>query len=176
MLDQVNRMEQNSTISTPLQIRSREGTSDPTPTRHGQNIPDGTGTHFNVINSHLSSRGDAPMLGTATNRTSAVQLPPTMGRGTRDTSVEAYQRDAVLPELNILRHIPTVSDAVNDVMASYENQARAQTSQGKNTSHKSGCYNATDIVTAPPESRWPNEGYHGSSGRKRIVYDDLSMA
>ena len=44
------------------------------------------------------------------------------------------------------------------------------------TSHKSGHYNATDIITAPPESRWPNDGYHGSSGRKRVVYDDLLMA
>ena len=61
-------------------------------------------------------------------------------------------------------------------MASYENQARAQTSQGKDTSHKSGRYNTTDIITAPPASRWPNKGYHGSSGCKCVVYYDLSMA
>ena len=109
------------------------------------------------------------MLGNAISRSSAVQLLPTMGRGMRDTSTEVYQRDAVLPDLNVLRRIPNVADAVNDV-------ARAQTSQGKNTSHKSGRYNATDIITAPPEFRLPNEGYHGSSGRKRVVYNDLSMA
>ena len=174
--DRVNRMEQNSTTSTPLQIRSKEGISDPTPVRHGQTIPVGSNAHLDIVNSHHTSQGDALVLGNAISRSSAVQLPPTMGRGMRHTSTEAYQPDTVFPDLNVLRHIPTVADTVNDIMASYENQARAQTFQGKNTSHKSGRYNATDIITAPPEFRWPNEGYHGSSGRKRMVYDDLSMA
>ena len=144
--------------------------------RRDQTIPVGSNTHLDVVNSHHTSQGDAPVLGNAISCSSAVQLPPTIGRGMRDTSTEAYQRDMVLPDLNVLRRIPTVVDAVNDVMASYENQARAQTSQGKNTSHKSGRYNATDIITALPESIWPNEGYHGSSGRKHVVYDNLSMA
>ena len=146
-------MEQNSTTSTPLQIRSREGISDPTPVRRDQTIPVGSNAHLDIVNSHHTSQGDALVLGNAISHSSAVQLPPTMGRGMRHTSTEAYQRDAVLPDLNVLRHIPTVADTVNDIMASYENQARAQTSQGKNTSHKSGRYNATDIITAPPEFR-----------------------
>ena len=36
-------------------------------------------------------------------------------------------------------------------------------------------YNTTDTITSIPELRWPNEGYHNTSGRKRIVYDDLSL-
>ena len=143
--------------------------------RRKQTIHMSNDTRPDVIDSHPTSRRDVPLLGSFTNCGSAVQLLPNVGRGQRDISTEAFQRDAVLPDLNILRRIPTVSDAVNDVMASYDSQAIAQTSQGRNTSHKSGCYNATDIITVPPESRWPNQGYHGSSGRKRVLYDDLSM-
>ena len=40
---------------------------------------------------------------------------------------------------------------------------------------KSGRFNATDTVTAVPELRWPNEGFHGIGGRKRTLYDDLSI-
>ena len=133
-------------------------------------------TRPDVIDSHPTSQRDVPLLGSLTNRGCTVQLPPNVARGQRDISTEAFQRDAVQPDLNVLRRIPTVSDAVNDIMASFDSQARAQTSQVRNTSHKSGRYNAIDIITASPESRWPNEGYHGSSGWKRVLYDDLSMA
>ena len=48
--------------------------------------------------------------------------------------------------------------------------------QGKGTSvKKSGRYNTVEIVNVPPHLRWPNEGYHSSSGKKRIAYDDLSF-
>ena len=100
--DRVNRIEQNSATSTPLQIRSWEGISDRTPLRHDQTIPGASNTHFNDINSHQTSQGDAPMLGNNMSHSTAVQLPPTTGRGMKDTSTEAYQREAVLPDLNVI--------------------------------------------------------------------------
>ena len=113
--DRVNRMEHNSTTSTPLQIRSREGNSDPTPMCREQAIPVCNDTRPDVIDSHPTSRRDVPLLGNFTNRGSAVQLLPNVGRGQRDISTEAFQRDDVLPDLNVLRHIATVTDAVNNV-------------------------------------------------------------
>ena len=159
----VNRMEQNSTTSTPLQIRSREGNSDPTPIRREQTIPVSSDTRPDVIDSHPTSWRDIPLLGNFTSRGSALQLPPNIGRGQRDTSTEAFQRDAVLPNLNVLRGIPTVTGALNNIMASYASQARAQTSQGRNTSHKSGRYNATDIITAPPPPQNPGGQIKGTT-------------
>ena len=47
--------------------------------------------------------------------------------------------------------------------------------QGKVTHKKSGRFNTTDTVTAIPELRWPNEGYHGIGGLKRTLYDDLTI-
>ena len=59
---------------------------------------------------------------------------------------------------------------------SYEGQAKLDAAQGKasNTRH-SGRFNATDIVTTPPELRWANERYHGGQGKKHILYDDLTL-
>ena len=45
--------------------------------------------------------------------------------------------------------------------------------QGRN--RKSGRYHSVDLVQAPPEIRWPDEGYHPAGGRKRVLYDELSM-
>ena len=89
--DRVNCMEHNSTTSTPLQIRSREGNSDPTPMRREQTIPVSNDTRPDVIDSHPTSRRDVPLLGNFTNHGSAVQLPPNVGRGQRDISTEAFQ-------------------------------------------------------------------------------------
>ena len=83
-------------------------------------------------------------------------------------------RDAIIPGLDSLRKLPNVSEAVSSILASYEQQAKHESLQGKN-SRKSGRYNNFDTVSNPPERRWPNEGYHGSNGKKRLLYDDLSM-
>ena len=69
--------------------------------RRDHSIPVSSNTHFDVGHSHHTSQGDVPVLGNATSRSSAVQLPHTIGRGMRDTYTDAYQRDAVLPELNV---------------------------------------------------------------------------
>ena len=38
-----------------------------------------------------------------------------------------------------------------------------------NHSERSGCYNNYDTVSAPPEVRWSNEGFHGSNRKKTVV-------
>ena len=61
-------------------------------------------------------------------------------------------------------------------MATYENQAKQGAAIGKGHQvKKSGHFNTTDTITSVPKLRWPNEGYHGVNGRKRIVYDDISL-
>ena len=85
------------------------------------------------------------------------------------------RRNAVLPTVDTLRRIPSVADAVNDVLASYESQARLDSFQGKNIK-RSGRYNSVETINTPPHLRWPNEGYNGNSGKKRILYDELTMA
>ena len=61
-------------------------------------------------------------------------------------------------------------------MASYKGQARTLASQGKPvTSRRSGHYNTVDAIISEPEKRWHNEGFHGSQGKKRLTYDELSL-
>ena len=85
-------------------------------------------------------------------------------------------RNAILPDINVIRNNPNISDAVSRVLASYDQQSRLQASQGKpHSGKKSGRFNLTDLCTAPPEARWPNEGFQVSSGNKRTAYDDLTL-
>ena len=32
-----------------------------------------------------------------------------------------------------------------------------------------------DVVQTAPEFRWPNKGYHAPGGKKRVIYDDLTL-
>ena len=85
-------------------------------------------------------------------------------------------RDAILPDINVIRNNHNISDAVSRVLASYEQQSRLQASQGKpHSGKKSGRFNLTDLCTATPEARWPNEGFQVSSGNKHIGYDYLTL-
>ena len=67
-----------------------------------------------------------------------------------------------------------MSEAVSSILASYDSHNRLESSQGK-PHRRSGCYNTHDTVSVAPEVRWPNEGFHGSNSKKRLLYDDLSM-
>ena len=83
--------------------------------------------------------------------------------------IKAYfdRRDAVIPNLHTLRSNATVSDAVNNLLASYEGRIQADIQQGKQQSTKrSGRYNTHDTISAQPHLRWPNEGFHASNGKK----------
>ena len=76
------------------------------------------------------------------------------------------RRDAVVPSLDGLRSNPTLTQAVSQILSTYEGQARLDAGQGKASNTQcSGRFNATDIVTTPPELRWANEGFHGVKGR-----------
>ena len=55
--------------------------------------------------------------------------------------MDTLLRDAILPDLNVLHCISTLTDAANDVTMSYDNHTRAQTFQGRNSFHKSWSYN-----------------------------------
>ena len=81
----------------------------------------------------------------------------------------------IIPGVDVLRRNPTVSQVVSSMLASYDAQIQNQVLQGKQVSKRSGRYNTTDTTTALPEYCWPNEGYHGSKGKKRVLYDDLSL-
>ena len=90
-------------------------------------------------------------------------------------SLSDARNDAIAPNIEVLRRIPSVSEAVNKVLATYEAQLHSDLIQGKNTTKKSGRFNTVDIVTAPAHLRWPNEGFQGVQGRKRLSYHDLSL-
>ena len=84
-------------------------------------------------------------------------------------------RDAVIPGLQVLRGNAGISEAVNHLLSLYEGNLQTELARGKHNIKKSGRYNSHDSITAPPHLRWPNEGCHSSSGKKRVTYDELTM-
>ena len=89
------------------------------------------------------------------------------------TTPNSKSHDAIIPDVNAIRANPTISQSVSHILLPLE--ARAEVTKGKATHKKSGRFNATDTITAVPELRWPNEGFHGIGGRKRTLYDDLTI-
>ena len=83
--------------------------------------------------------------------------------------------DSIIPNIDTLRQHPSISQAVSQLLATYETQAKAEASQGKTSNKRSGRYNTTDTSHICPEKRWANEGYLGSQGKKRQAYDDLTL-
>ena len=51
-----------------------------------------------------------------------------------------------------------------------------EATQGKGTQRKSGRFNNTDTVTPLPHFRWPNEGLSSVTGKKKVLYDELSVS
>ena len=85
-------------------------------------------------------------------------------------------RDAVVRNLESLRTNPTISDAVNGLLASYYGRPHLELSQGKSQSaKKSGRFNTHDTISTFSHLRWPNEGFHASNRKKRLTYDELSL-
>ena len=103
-------------------------------------------------------------------------IPEAMGSAqaaaTATTQFEV-QNDGVLPRLETLRQIPSVSNTVSTLLGAYEEQARTSL-QGRQP-RKSGRYNSVEVVQSAPEFRWPNEGYHAPGGKKRVIYDELTL-
>ena len=96
--------------------------------------------------------------------------------GGSQLTLQQFSNDGILPDLQVLRHNPHISQSVSQILSAYDAQARQDSLQGK-PAHvkKSGRFNTTDTVIAAPEARWPNEGYLGVNGKKRIAYDELSL-
>ena len=109
------------------------------------------------------------------------QHRPSNSQGSQAAHMKAHmnshlhqdRRDAVIPSLQALRSNPTVSEAVTNLLATYEARAHSDITQGKQK--RSGRYNTHDMITVQPHLRWPNEGFHDSNGKKRLTYDELSL-
>ena len=161
----MDRMEQRSSFnSTPVLPRSHrhEPHRSTTPLPHTSNIPD----HPAAAGAELIQHPANPQMATQLLFSAPQQV----------THTDLNRRDAIVPNLDIMRRMPSVTDSVNNILAAYEQRGRQEVMQGKGTSvKKSGRYNTVEIVNVPPHLRWPNEGYHGSSSKKRIAYDDLSF-
>ena len=98
----------------------------------------------------------------------------TTDRHVLSSNVDHHQYH-IMPDINTQRRIPAVSDSVAGVLPNYEAQTRNLT-QGKTaTLLRSGRYNMVDAITVEPSMHWPNEGYHEGQGRKRVMYDELSL-
>ena len=96
--------------------------------------------------------------------------------GSSQLTIQQFSNDGILPDLQVLRHNPHISQSVSQILSAYDAQARQDSLQGKPAQvKKSGRFNTTDTVIAAPEARWPNEGYLGVNGKKRIAYDELSL-
>ena len=80
-----------------------------------------------------------------------------------------------MPTIDALRKMPTVNDAVTQLLSHYERGNGQELIQGKPVSKRSGRYNNTDTSILQPQFRWPNEGYTGGAAKKRTAYDDLSV-
>ena len=87
-----------------------------------------------------------------------------------------FNTDGVLPSLSDLRQNQEISHSVNQVLVSYESQAQLEATQGKDTQRKSGRINNTDTVTRLPQFRWPNEGLSSVTGKKKVLYNKLTVS
>ena len=85
------------------------------------------------------------------------------------------RHDTVIPSIQSLRGNAGISEAVNNLLVSYEGNLHSELARGKQNVKKSGRYNTHDSVVAHPHLRWPNEGFHSSNGKKRVIYDELSL-
>ena len=174
-----------------VQAIERNHSIDVTPVRQRLHSHDGDSPNTFVLpaastghqNRHsLTFRDSAPEVihPSDTNRQFHVQDPISQpltlqGTAAAPQSLRDPDRVSILPGIDVLRRNPTVSQAVSSMLASYDAQIQNQVLQGKQASKCSGRYNTTDTTTALPKYRWPNEGYHGSKGKKRVIYDDLSL-
>ena len=185
----MDKVEQSSLRSTPLNSRShpqglpshssQTGSPQLNPTSGvgGGQIRDPlTLADFRHDQGHLAARPALPHLQDVQQE---PQLRPILHAPPQPQGTERLQmdrRDAVIPNLQSLRQNPVISHAVNDLLATYDGRAQQELSQGKPQSAKrSGRFNTHDTIATQPQLRWPNEGFHASSGKKRLTYDELSL-
>ena len=100
------------------------------------------------------------------------------GRPNGAKEMSQIAKDSMAPKLEVMRSIPSISTAVSQILAHYDDQADqdAMSGKGHNYRKKSGRYNVTDTAVVGPQFRWPNEGLISNSHLKKPTYDDLNMA
>ena len=75
---------------------------------------------------------------------------PTVDSDTLNQSFSLNIRNkAVAPNINVTRRIPSISEAVIKVLATFDSQLHSDFTQGNSFAKKSGRFNTADIVTAP---------------------------
>ena len=168
---------QQSANSTPIVLRSQSRVHGNLALFPAYSVPDPTqGLQADLQNVHVTAKDTRELRDpvTAELRVPASHQPSTAATNTRQC--QDSRRDAVIHSLDALCNNPTLSQAVSQILSTYQGQAKMDAAQGKaSNTRRSGRFNATDIVTTPPELRWANEGYHGGQGKKRIVYVELTL-
>ena len=168
---------QQSTNSTPIALRSQSrvhGNLGSFPTRSMSDPTQGHQAGFQSLHTAIKDVREPRDPITADHNLPGSHQPSTATMNT--LHCQDPRRDTIISSLDALRSNPTLSQAVSQILSTYEGQAKLDAAQGKapNT-RRSGRFNATDIVTTPPELRWANEGFHGGQGKKWILYDDLTL-
>ena len=92
---------------------------------------------------------------------------------TRQPASTNEVRDAAATKVDVLRSIPSISNAVSQLLANYEQQTDREALHGKSTvvRKKSG-----HTACLGPQFCWPNEGLLTASHLKKPAYDDLNLA
>ena len=114
----------------------------------------------------------------ATSRFTGQGNQGTSGAANQMSGQNTFSRDAIMPGVDVLRSIPSISSEVTQLLASYDQQAVQDVLPGKGhiTKRKSGWYNTTDTTLVSPHFRWPNEGLVSASHSKKPVYDEFTLA
>ena len=115
-----------------------------------------------------------------THHNAVNNIPIAANASAQSVSRESGQvaKDAMAPRLEVMRSIPSISSAVSQLLARYDDQADqdAMPGKGHNYRKKYGRYNVIDTLIVGPQFRWPNEGLISNSHLKKPTYDELDMA
>ena len=114
--------------------------------------------------------------GTAVNNTQDQTQHVRLSTSSAKQIQAAFNSDGGIPSLNALRQNNTISQSVNQVTTSYQQQAYQDATQGRTNSKKSRHFNTTETVTNTPHLRWPNEGLFSATAKKRVAYDDFTIS
>ena len=140
----VAELEANrSTSSTPLNARTRPMTRHSVPSTTQLTVPsqhladtDGTATppmhSFNPTNSLFQSTAPFTSSQVGSSQLSRQDRPQPKAA----TTQTQFASDGIVPSLSTLRQNQEISLAVNQVLSSYENQARMDATQGKGVKNR----------------------------------------
>ena len=197
ILAHLERLDQSNQALTKRVAELETNRSAPSTPQSARNrcIPQTSGPNAStatVLQQHQAERGNIGVIPThnynhassllqpsGVNITSQGGIGHTLHQGRPQFEAAASQTqfnvDGIVPSLSTLRQSSEISEAVNQVLSSYENQARLEATQGKGVK-KSGRFNATEAITSSPQLRWPNEGLISVTGKKKVLYDELSVS